>query len=419
MKLLNKTIRSYLLVSILLLIIFIPFFYITIEYLFLREMDRMLRSHAQDFQTALPYLDDDKNRHFFLLVNREFSLQKLAGPAERDQIYSHDSVDSRTGENTEYRVLRTVVKLGGQDHYLFIRESMVPGTTLIGVITIVQTSLLVLLAASLVLINRNLSLRIWSPFYVILERLRKYQIDRDKAPDLPPMPTEELREMSEVITQLIGKSHEAFQSQKEFTENASHELQTPLAICRTKLELLAQTRELTQEQAELVEALLDTTDRINRLNKNLLLLSKIENRQFIEKEQINLQKVVPKVIGAFAQYLEGQQLRFESTFRGPGLVTGNPILVEALIGNLISNAMRHSPRGGEIGVLQDGNHLVIQNSGDEMSNPEKLFDRFHRGSRTSSGSGLGLSIAKRIAEVSGYQLSYKYHEGQHFFTVVF
>jgi signal transduction histidine kinase len=209
-----------------------------------------------------------------------------------------------------------------------IRESMVSDSELVSAVMIIQLLILILLFIGLTFINRNLSQTIWKPFYIILDRLRNYKIDEDTALALPASTTSEFRALNAAITHLIDRSRAAYQVQKEFTENAAHELGTPLAICRTKLELLAQTKELTEEQAELVGSLLEATDRIARLNKNLLLLSKIENRQFFESETIDLLTVVTKALDAYKDQTNGKRIFLKCSIADHAVIITNTSLLE-------------------------------------------------------------------------------------------
>jgi two-component system sensor histidine kinase QseC len=136
--------------------------------------------------------------------------------------------------------------------------------------------------------------------------LKKYQIDKDSSLELPRSTTAEFRDLSSAISQLVNKNHEAFQSQKEFTENASHELQTPLAVIKGKIDMLMQTQ-LSEKQAELIYVMQDAAGRMARLNRNLLLLAKIENQQFLDQESINLQTLLEKMVNQFQEQLEQKQ----------------------------------------------------------------------------------------------------------------
>jgi signal transduction histidine kinase len=419
MKLLTRTVRNYVLFSALLLLISTPLFYFSIQWLFVHKMDRELRSHKNEFHELLPLLKTDSAIQFFSLMNDEFLLEESYYLMKNDSVFTADIFNSKEREMHPYRLLRTGVTIRGKPYQLQIQESMVDTGELIAAIVVIQVILIAFLLLGFGLINRKLSNTIWQPFYVILDKLKKYQIDKDNSIVLPLSSTAEFRDLSYAISQLVNRNVEVFKSQKEFTENAAHELQTPLAICRTKLELLAQTKDLTQEQAELVENLLDSTDRMTRLNKDLLLLSKIENRQFLKTEKIQLEPIVIKCLEAYNRKAQEKGLTVRSLFEGTPLINANPVLVEVLINNVISNAIRHMDDGGMLMIDSTKSCLTIRNSGEPLEHPEKIFHRFHRESRTTLGSGLGLSIVKKICEVAGYTIEYTYTAPMHQFRICF
>jgi signal transduction histidine kinase len=419
MKLLNRTVRNYGLYSAALLLVFSPIFYLTIHDLFTHEMDRILRSHKDDFITARPYLSNASDLHFFQLMNKEFVLHPAQRILIKDSLYTENLYDSAIDEMKPHRILKTGVHIGGQPYDLLIRESMVSNRSLIAAIVGVQLLLVGLLVAGLVLINHYLARIVWNPFYSILENLRKYQIDRESVPQFARSSTLEFRELADVITQLINKSRDAYASQKEFTENAAHELQTPLAICRTKLELLAQSKDLTKEQADLIESMLYAMDRIGRLNKDLLLLSKIDNRQFIETTNVNIKAIVMKSIDGFQHLAKKKKLEIHVRLDPSFIISANAELMDMLISNLVSNAIWHTPENGAIDISLNHSQLTVSNTGVPFQHPEKLFERFHRESRTTPGTGLGLSIVKKIAEVSGFTISYSFRLEMHRFSVAF
>jgi signal transduction histidine kinase len=383
------------------------------------KIDRELRSHKNEFHELLPLLKTENEMKFFSLMNDEFLLKESSYLMQKDSFLMENIFNSRDKEIHPYRILRTGVMIQGKPYQLQIQESMVDTGELIGAIVAIQVAVIALLLFGFVLINRKLSTIIWQPFYIILDRLKKYQIDRDQSIVLPHSSTAEFRDLSMAISQLVNRNVEVFQSQKEFTENAAHELQTPLAICRTKLELLAQTKGLTQEQADLVGSLLDATDRVTRLNKDLLLLSKIENRQFLETEEIDLKTVITKCLEVYRHKIQEKDLIVKLSLDETSLIKANAILVEVLINNIISNAIRHTNDGGAVKVEGTKSSLTVSNSGNPLGHPKKIFERFHRESTTTLGSGLGLSIAKKICEVAGFKISYDYGSSTHHFKILF
>jgi signal transduction histidine kinase len=383
------------------------------------KIDRELKSHKNEFHELLPLLKTENEMKFFSLMNDEFLLKESVYLMQNDSFLMEDIFNSREEEIHPYRVLRTGVMIQGKPYQLQIQESMVDTGELIGAIVAIQVGVIALLLVGFVLINRKLSTTIWRPFYIILDKLKKYQIDRDKSILLPYSSTAEFRDLSVAISQLVDRNVEVFQSQKEFTENAAHELQTPLAICRTKLELLAQTKDLTQEQADLVGSLLDATDRITRLNKDLLLLSKIENRQFLETEEIELKTIITKCLEVYRHKVQEKDLIVKLSLDETQIIKANTVLLEVLINNIISNAIRHANDRGTVTIESTKSSLTVSNSGDPLVHPEKIFDRFHRESRTTLGSGLGLSIAKKICEGAGYKIEYDYGSSSHHFKIIF
>jgi len=419
MKLLTRTVRNYVLFSALLFSVSTPLFYFSIQWLFVNKIDRELKSHKNEFHELLPLLKTENDINFFSLMNDEFLLKESSYLMQNDSFLMVDIFNSKEEEIHPYRVLRTSVMIQDKPYQLQIQESMVETGELIGAIVAIQVAVIALLLSGFVLINRKLSNTIWHPFYIILDKLKKYQIDRDKSILLPYSSTSEFRDLSVAISQLVNRNAEVFQSQKEFTENAAHELQTPLAICRTKLELLAQTKDLTQEQADLVGSLSDAMDRITRLNRDLLLLFKIENHQFFNIEEIDLKVAITKCLEVYRHKVQEKSLSVKLSLDDASFIKGNTVLVEVLINNIISNALRHSNGGGTVTIESTKSSLTVSNSGDPLGYPEKIFERFHRESRTTLGSGLGLSIVRKICEVAGYEIAYDYFSSTHHFKITF
>lgn len=419
MKLLNRTIRHYALFSILLVLCCTPIFYFTIQQLFVSEMDKVLQAHKTDFHQSMHYLKTDEELRVYHLMNKEFTLIPQFTASKRDTFFTENLFDSSAAETVPHRVYQTHVILNGRPYTLEIKESLVSARGLITAIMGVQAIMLLLLIAGLVLINRALSHKVWDPFYVILERLKKYQIDQDKTLTLPHSSTAEFRDLSNAINQLVTHNHESFLNQKEFTENASHEMQTPLAISRAKLELLAQTKELTKEQADLVGDLLNAIDRLSRLTRNLLLLSKIENRQFFEISEVDLRTAISKALEIYSQQIKDKDLEIQTAIAPNAVLNGNATLFDVLIGNLISNAIRYGTTGSKISIDYSKKVLIVTNAGEPLAQSHKIFQRFQRESRTTQGNGLGLSIAKKICDVSGYQITYSYQDMKHCFKIVF
>jgi signal transduction histidine kinase len=419
MKLLKRTVKNYILYSTLLLVVSTPLFYIAIRQLFIHEMEEELFHHKANFNHIVKQLETEKEIQFFQLINEEFKLSEAKTWPVSDSVYTYTQYDSLEGINIPFRALRTGIQIQNKNYELIIRESIVGNTRLVTAIVAIQVVLLILMLTGFVLINRKLSHEVWDPFYKILDKLKQYKIDEDTFISLPHSSTAEFRDLSKAIVLLVNKSRDAYLNQKEFTENASHELQTPIAIFRSKLELLIQTTPLTKEQAELISNLLDTTDRIARLNKNLLLLSKIENRQFIATDEVSVIAVLNRTIEDYQQLALTREINITVDAAKDLVIKANPILFEILISNLISNALRYATFKTDVWIKVEKETLTVLNNGSPLKSPEKIFNRFNQESRSSQGSGLGLAILKKICEVENFSINYYYSNSRHQFQVSF
>ena len=419
MKLLKRTVKNYILYSTLLLVVSTPLFYIAIRQLFIHEMEEELFHHKANFNHIVKQLETEKEIQLFQLINEEFKLSEAKAWPVSDSVYTYTQYDSLEGINIPFRALRTGIQIQNKNYELIIRESIVGNTRLVTAIVAIQVVLLILMLTGFVLINRKLSHEVWDPFYKILDKLKQYKIDEDTFISLPHSSTAEFRDLSKAIVLLVNKSRDAYLNQKEFTENASHELQTPIAIFRSKLELLIQTTPLTKEQAELISNLLDTTDRIARLNKNLLLLSKIENRQFIATDEVSVIAVLNRAIEDYQQLALTREINITVDAAKDLVIKANPILFEILISNLISNALRYATFKTDVWIKVEKETLTVLNNGSPLKSPEKIFNRFNQESRSSQGSGLGLAILKKICEVENFSINYYYSNSRHQFQVSF
>lgn len=419
MKLLSRTIQNYVLFSALLFALCTPLFYFAIQRLFVHEMDGVLLAHKKDFLKSSQYLKTEDDLIFYHMMNKEFTLTPAAALPTRDTLYTVESYDSLHGGIIPFRTYVSGILIQNKPYLLKIQESMVSSRDLVSAIVAIQAGLLAFLFLGLVLINRKLSRTIWHPFYKILERLKLYQLDKDASIELPNSTTAEFRDLSSAITQLISNNRNAYESQKEFTENASHEIQTPLAVLNGKLDLLMQTN-LSEQQAELIASIHASTLRLSRLNRNLLLLAKIENNQFQTLEEVDCEEVLTNLLQQFEESILSKNIAVKLVYPKKGIrIKSNKALIEILLSNLVSNAIRYAPAHSAIVMERTTDSFIISNQGDPLKKPEVVFERFTREGTTSTGTGLGLAIARKIVDQLGYKLTYEYKEAQHHFKILF
>lgn len=423
MKLLDRSLRAYLLYSVVVILISTPIFHVVIERLFIEDVDEALLVRKRDLQSRVDQFPNLRAlMNWYDVEDNTFFRPLSPTTPQRDSIYDAEYteiVDPVTTEPEPFRELSTRLTYRGQPFHLITRISLVESEDLLQAIALTQAGLLILLLAGFVLLNRRISRQLWQPFYHTLEQLRQFGVDKNESLQLPPTDIAEFAELNQTLGELTSRGRQAFLRQKEFTDNAAHEMQTPVAIFQAKLELLSQTQPLTDNQAELIGSLNSVTVRLSRLNKSLLLLTRIDNQQYADTRPINLATLLDSLLNQSRESIEARRLMVERTGREDGpMVQANRTLLEILLTNLLVNAIRYTPSGGRIRIDAAPQSVTIANTGAPLTiPPEKLFARFQKGEAQTVGVGLGLAIAKQIAETNGYELTYAYGGGQHQFTL--
>jgi signal transduction histidine kinase len=267
-------------------------------------------------------------------------------------------------------------------------------------------------------LNRSLSKKLWEPFYKTLSQLKAYQVDKSGTIAVVKTNIIEFNDLNQTVSHLADRNRKVFLHQKEFIENASHELQTPLAIFQAKLDLLMQKPGMSEAEAALITDLEVTAQRMARLNKNLLLLSKIDNEQFTGKEEVEVSRVADDLLSNVTFTADAENVSITRTLE-PLRIKANKALIEILLTNLFHNAVRHTLEGNVLVQLHEHTLTVINNGKPLMMDAGKMFDRFTKESPKTSSTGLGLAIVKRICDTYGYGLSYQYENGSHVFSVTF
>lgn len=270
-----------------------------------------------------------------------------------------------------------------------------------------------------ILLNSLLLRRLWRPFYESMKIMRNFKLGETGALLFPKTSTNEFSFMNDNLLLATEKAKKDYLLLKEFTENASHEMQTPLSIIRSKLDMMIQEEDLSLKQSELAKEAYSSIKKLSRLNQSLLLLAKIENQQFDNKEKMNLTKKVEEKIEQFRELWQGSNLAITSVLHESSCFI-NPELLDILLNNLFSNASNHNIPGGFIKINLAKNKLTVSNTGSPTPLDEKkLFTRFYKTPINSNHNGLGLSIIKQISKASGIDVMYKYSENTHAFTVSF
>ena len=283
-------------------------------------------------------------------------------------------------------------------------------------ITISISTIFIIILISL-LLNGLLLRRLWKPFYESMDVMRNFKLGENESLVFPSTSTEEFVFMNDSLTLATAKAKHDYILLKEFTENASHEMQTPLSIIRSKLDMIIQEKELSLKQSELAREAYSSIKKLTNLNYSLLLLAKIENQQFDNKHEISLKEKVEEKIDQFREFWLSNQITVEQLVNESSIKI-SPELLDILLNNLFSNASNHNTPSGKISIELKQNKFTISNSGSPIPLDEKkLFTRFYKTGVNSNHNGLGLAIIRQISRVSAVHTMYKYANQRHSFIL--
>jgi len=248
--------------------------------------------------------------------------------------------------------------------------------------------------------------RLFRPFRKTLDRIRNFDLHKKEILPAEETSVSEFTDLNRFVEQMTRKAVSDYNNLKEFSENASHELQTPLAIAKGKLELLTESN-LTEEQYRYVESLERSIKKLSRLSESLSLLTKIENHEFSSDQTVDLSRLIIESIEEFREFIIFNKITIETDIEDNVTVKMHPALAEILWTNLFQNAIKHNIADGTIKVVLTNNELMISNTGEALSvEPGLLFERFRKDDQNSSSIGLGLSIIERIADQNQLSIDY-------------
>lgn len=425
--LLTKTTKPFLIYVLIVLMISIPVYYFVVDTIWQNELDEhnqiIVEKTAYEFN-QLKLSDEalEKSLELWNHIQPETDVEKIsADQIKSDTAYTYEKHLPFISEQKKerYRCLKKVIYIQGKPYLFTIQTNIEESHETIAVIALITVFFFVIIVVGLLYLNRKLSASIWKPFRGTLDQLKTFNLNSQNKIAFPASDTSEFEELNQSLYKLIERNVSAYKTQKEFTENASHELQTPLAIIKNKLDLLLQDQDLTEKQYRLAEDMNRALARSSRINKNLLLLAKIDNKQFDNTETISFDHLLDQSIAILEEHFEQKNISVQESISKDVKVNGNSILCEILINNFIINAIRHTSPGGAIAVSLTQSAFKISNSGTDGLNPDLLFKRFSKLSTDNSGSGLGLSIIQEICKFHHWKISYQFENNHHIFTVNF
>ncbi|SUX45682.1 sensor histidine kinase [Chryseobacterium indoltheticum] len=425
--LLSKTTKPFIIYVLVILLMSIPVYYFIVDTIWQNELDEHNKTIAE--KTAYEFnhlkLSNEMLQESIKLWNSiqpETNIENIkAKVPQNDEYFTVEKAETFTAEPEieRYRCLKKVVYINNKPFLFTVQTNIEESRETIAAIALNTAFFFAIIVVGLLFLNRRLSVVVWNPFRNTLEKLKNFNLNHQSKIEFEKTDTTEFEELHQSLSKLIEHSISVYKTQKEFTENASHELQTPLAIIKHKLDILLQNEDLTSKQYEIVEDINKALTRSSRINKNLLLLAKIENSQFDISENILLNKVIGQSCEMLEEHFHQKNIKVYSSLEMEVFVNGNMSLTEVLINNLIVNAIRHTTQNGIIDMKLVDSSFQITNSGTEKLNEDFLFKRFSRLSADSNGSGLGLAIIYEICKFQNWEIIYTFENDQHIFTVNF
>ena len=422
--LLSKTTKPFIIYVLIILVISIPAYYLVVDAIWKHELDEhndiVARKTASQINSLK--LSEEKLIETIQLwndVQPSTNIRKLEKNDNlKDSIFivekPHDFLHFE--EIDRFRCLSKVIYLNKKPYRFNIETNIEETQETIFFISITTVFLFVLIVGGLLFLNRRLSKSVWKPFRETLDQLKTFSLNNQTKIEFSKTDVSEFDELNQSLTKLIEHNVSVYKTQKEFTENASHELQTPLAILKNKLDILLQNQDLTEKQYQIAEEMNRALSRSSRINKNLLLLAKIDNKQF-DSETFHLDKVLNQSLEILQEHFEQKNISVKTEISDNVKVNGNIGLTEVLINNLILNAIRHTSINGSILIRLSQSEFEVSNSGTDKLNGDLLFKRFSRFSKDNNGSGLGLAIVQEICKSQNWTIDYRFENYNHIFSV--
>lgn len=326
--------------------------------------------------------------------------------------------DLKDKKKEQGRAVTALISFKSENYFVTIIVSRESTEYLIQVISIITLLLSAIWLSILFITNRYILSSLWRPFYKVLFQVKEFNVADNVRPEKIMSKVDEFQELSNAVLTMSSRVSEDYQGLKAFTENASHEMITPISVITSKLDTLIQDERLESDQLSQITDIYSATGKLSRLNQSLLLLVKIENDLIPEEEELNVKTIVLEKIKQFQELIQNKNIELEYELEDTP-IRASKYLVDILINNLFSNAIRHNKTLGKIKISLQHKNLIFQNTGEGVSlEQEQIFKRFYKG-RSSDGIGLGLAVIKNICNKYRFELKYQFLENQHSFIIEF
>ncbi|MEI7830314.1 MAG: HAMP domain-containing sensor histidine kinase [Prolixibacteraceae bacterium] len=418
MRLLTKTTLNLLSISLFIYLFGVIAFYyslrIQVDSNVNKEMEKRKNSIVRQMEEAHSSVSQPPSRSEMVIIT------PVEGAASSDR-YADTLIYNK--EENRYQLFRQLgfrETVNQQQYDIRIFKSLEETDSLIVSIIFTMTILVILLIITLLVVNRYSSRLVWKVFYDTVGKINRYDLNSHEEFALQDSDVKEFADLNRVLITMTERIKNDYLNLKEYTENTSHEIQTPLAIINSKLELLLQSGEMNEKQYKALVDAYEASIRLSKYNSTLILLAKIENKQFPESKMVSPETIISSLLENLDDLIRSRKLVVVKQIAPNITVQMNPYLAEMLIVNLVKNAVRHNVKGGKLVVEVGETFLQISNSGSDLPlDKNLLFKRFYKSSSSPESLGLGLAIVQKICAFYGFEASYHFSEQMHCLKICF
>lgn len=361
----------------------------------------------------MPSLNNGSNNQFYMYdVSSEYAETYPQISYRDEMVYIDDKLEYEPA-----RILMTIFKTDTGYKELVVYTPTIDKLDLqrsiLGwIVALYAGILLILLLLNVWIFRRNMK-----PLYVLLSWFNNYKIGSGYKPLSNKTKITEFKELYHAVTMSAQRNEKLYEQQKMFIGNASHEMQTPLAICLNRLEMLMEDENLTEKQMEEIAKTHQTLENITRMNKSLLLLCKIENGQYADVKEVSVNSLVSQYVDTFNDVYSYKNITVKVTEMSSLSMLINESLAIILVSNLLKNAYLHNCENGKIDVVISEKDFIVSNTGESALDSSKIFTRFYQGSKKEGSTGLGLALIHTICKANNINISYEFRDKMHVFKV--
>lgn len=392
-------------------------FYFVLNIVLTNQLDRSLRVEQQEItdysqlHNKLPFIPNTKHQWI--------TIDSVSNTIPENEPRNKEMFNPVQKETESVRQLIFNIHTNNRFYRITVNQSRTETEDMLQIIIMITIGMIFLLLMLNYFINRKLVTQLLQPFYQTIGRIRNYETAKSAPLEANPTGIEEIDLLNESINRMTQRISHDYASLRLFTENASHEMQTPLSVIKLKTEALLQKLENDLPSLQQVLVIEDAANKLSRLHQSLLLLTRLENRQYALTEEVNMEALLQKKITEREELIGslGLALTIDSS---KTILQFHHHLADILLGNLLSNILRHTPKGGKAHIQLNHQELKFTNTAQYGPlNEKKIFERFYKTEQSTESTGLGLAIVKEICVVAGFSLHYAYFDSKHSFTVRF